>query len=138
MERRRVVITGMGIVCPTGNTVAEAWQNAAQGRTGIGPITRFDTSRLENHFGGEVKNFDPDALLGRREARRTDRVTQMALCACKQAIADSGLEITPENRYDVGAIVGTGIGGIATVFASTRAFLQRGAKAVSPDRRAHV
>ena len=110
MERRRVVITGMGIICPTGNSVSEAWENAAAGKTGIGPITRFDTSRLDNHFAGEVKGFDAVSFLGRREARRTDRVTQLAMYAADQALKDSGLEITDDNRYDVGVIVGTGIG----------------------------
>ena len=85
VQQRRVVVTGMGILCPTGNTVVEAWTNAAAGKTGIRTIQRFDTSQLENHFGGEVKNFDPEEFLGRREARRTDRVTQMALYAAKQA-----------------------------------------------------
>jgi 3-oxoacyl-(acyl-carrier-protein) synthase len=122
----------MGIICPTGNTVDEAWRNAASGKTGIGPITRFDASHLENRFGGEVRNFDPDAFLGRREARRTDRVTQLALYAAEQAIHDSGLQITPENMYDIGVIVGTGIGGVSSLFASTRIYLERGAKAVSP------
>lgn len=132
MERRRVVVTGMGIICPTGNSVAEAWSNAAAGKTGIGPITRFDTSHLENHFGGEVKNFDAEAFLGRREVRRTDRVTQLALYAAKQAVEDAGLEITEENRYDVACIVGSGIGGISSILESFRAFLERGVKAVSP------
>jgi len=132
VERRRVVVTGMGIICPTGNSVEEAWRNAALGKTGIGPITRFDTSQLENHFGGEVKNFDPDTFLGRREARRTDRVTQLALYAAEQAMHDSGLVISRENEYRVGVAVGTGIGGIATIVASTRAFLERGTKSVSP------
>mgnify|MGYP002713089823 CR=1 FL=1 len=132
MERRRVVVTGMGIVCPTGNTVEEAWGNTAAGRSGVTKITRFDTSRLENHIGGEVKNFDPDKILGRREARRTDRFTQMALYTARQALEDSGLQITPENEYQVGAIIGTGIGGIATIYASTSTFINRGAKAVSP------
>ena len=132
MERRRVVVTGMGIICPTGNSVEEAWSNAAAGKTGIGRITRFDTSHLENHFGGEVKNFDPDEFLGRREARRTDRVTQLALYAAQQAMQDSGLEITDENRFDVGCVAGSGIGGIGTIFESIKGFLERGAKAVSP------
>lgn len=132
MERRRVVVTGMGIICPTGNTVEEAWSNAAAGKTGIGPITRFDTSHLENHFGGEVKNFDPEAVLGRREARRTDRVTQLGLYAAKQAVADAGLVITEDNHYDVGCVMGSGIGGITTILESIKGFLERGAKAVSP------
>lgn len=132
MERRRVVVTGMGILCPTGNNVEEAWGNAAAGKTGIGYISRFDTSHLENKFGGEVKNFDPDALLGRREARRTDRVTQMALYASQQAMEDSGLEVTDENRYDIACVVGSGIGGVSSIFESIKTFLEKGAKAVSP------
>lgn len=132
MNRRRVVVTGMGIICPTGNTVEEAWHNAANGITGIKPIERFDTSHLDNHFGGEVRNFDADQILGRREARRTDRVTQMALCAAEQALSDSGLEITPENQYDVGVVVGTGIGGVTTIVASANQFLKKGSRFVSP------
>jgi 3-oxoacyl-[acyl-carrier-protein] synthase II len=132
VERRRVVVTGMGIICPTGNNVEEAWGNAAAGKTGIGYITRFDTSHLDNHFGGEVKNFDADTLLGRREARRTDRVTQMALYASQQAMADSGLEVTDENRYDIACVVGSGIGGVASIFESIKSFIEKGARSVSP------
>jgi 3-oxoacyl-[acyl-carrier-protein] synthase II len=122
----------MGILCPTGNSVEEAWRNTAAGKTGIAPIQRFDTSKLDNHFGGEVKNFDPEAVLGRREARRTDRVTQMAIVAAQQAMEDSGLQVTPENRYEVACLVGTGIGGIETVYDSITGFLARGTNGVSP------
>jgi 3-oxoacyl-[acyl-carrier-protein] synthase II len=132
VEKRRVVVTGMGIICPTGNTVEEAWGNAAAGKTGIGPITRFDTSHLENHFGGEVKNFDPDEFLGKREARRTDRVTQLGVYAAQQALEDSGLQVTPDNQYDIGVVMGSGIGGIDSIFKSIQAFLEKGASAVSP------
>ncbi|GIL08653.1 MAG: 3-oxoacyl-[acyl-carrier-protein] synthase 2 [Chloroflexota bacterium] len=132
MERRRVVITGMGIICPTGNSVEEAWANAAAGKTGIGPITRFDTSHLENHFGGEVKNFDPEAFLGKRESRRTDRVTQLALYAAQQVMEDSGLEVTPDNTFDIGCVAGSGIGGIGSILESIKNFLEKGARSVSP------
>lgn len=132
MQRRRVVVTGMGILCPTGNNIKEAWENAAAGKTGIRSIQRFDTSHLENHFGGEVKNFDPEEFLGRREARRTDRVTQMALYATKQAIEDSSLEVNDDNRYDVAVVVGSGIGGISSIFDSIKAYIEKGPKAVSP------
>lgn len=132
MERRRVVVTGMGILCPTGNSVEEAWQNAAAGKTGIRTIQRFDTSHLENHFGGEVKDFDAEAFLGKREARRTDRVTQMALYVADQAVRDAGLEVTDENRYDIACIVGSGIGGITAIVESVRAFFEKGPKFVSP------
>jgi 3-oxoacyl-[acyl-carrier-protein] synthase II len=132
LERKRVVITGMGIICPTGNSVEEAWRNAADGITGIAPITRFDTTMLENHFGGEVKNFDPEGFFGKREARRTDRVTQLAWYSAQQALEDSGLRITPDNCYDIGIVIGTGIGGIATLFQSVKTYMERGARQVSP------
>ncbi len=132
MKERRVVVTGMGILCPTGNNVEEAWRNAADGKTGIRTIQRFDTSHLENHFGGEVKGFSPDEFLGKREARRTDRVTQMALYAAKFALEDSGLEVTDENRYRIGCIVGSGIGGISAIVESVHSFFDKGPKFVSP------
>ncbi|MFN8529888.1 MAG: beta-ketoacyl-ACP synthase II [Anaerolineae bacterium] len=130
--RTRVVVTGMGILCPTGNSVEEAWTNAKNGVTGIHNIERFDTSHIDIHFGGEVRGFDPEAFLGRREARRTDRVTQMALFAAAQAMKDSGLEVTDENRYDIAVCVGSGIGGVGSLLESIRTFLERGARAVSP------
>src|SRR5258708_13657153 len=111
MERRRVVITGMGLVCPVGSSVKEGWQNARDGVTGIGNIERFDTSGLEIHFGGEVKNFDPKALFGHRETRRMDRVTQFAMAAAREAITDSGLNMQNEDSYEVGCLIGAGICG---------------------------
>ena len=131
-DRRRVVVTGMGIICPTGNDVEQAWSNARNGVTGIDTITSFDTSGLENHFAGEVRNFDARAFLGRREVRRTDRVTHLGLYAAQQAIEDSGLEVTEQNRYDVGCVMGSGIGGIGSLFESIRQFLEKGASSVSP------
>ncbi|MCA9908126.1 MAG: beta-ketoacyl-ACP synthase II [Anaerolineae bacterium] len=132
MERKRVVVTGMGTVGPTGNTVEEAWKNAAAGITGIDFIKRFDTSHLEVHIGGEVKDFDPTTVMDRKEARRADRVTHMAVAAARQAMDDSGLQIDDDNRYDVGIVVGSGIGGIGSTVESIKAFLERGAKGVSP------
>lgn len=132
MDRRRVVVTGMGIICPTGNSVNEAWQNAAQGKSGVGPISRFDASELKNRFGGEVKDFDAVEFLGRREARRTDRLSHLALFAAEQALTDSGLEITPDNRYEVGAVVGTGIGGISSLVTGVIKFMKDGIKGISP------
>jgi 3-oxoacyl-[acyl-carrier-protein] synthase II len=122
----------MGIICPTGNNVQEAWSNAAAGKTGIGEIERFDTSHLDIHFGGEVKGFDAEALLGRREARRTDRVTQLALYAAQQAVQDANLEVTDENRYDIACVIGSGIGGVSSIFESIKTFLEKGSRAVSP------
>ncbi len=132
MERRRVVITGMGIICPTGNTVEEAWRNAAAGKSGIRTLERVDTSRIANKIGGEVVNFDPDEYFGRRVARRTDRVTQLAMVASKQAMEDSGLEVNEDNQYDVGCIIGSGIGGIETIVDTVRTFEVKGHKGISP------
>jgi 3-oxoacyl-[acyl-carrier-protein] synthase II len=132
VDRTRVVITGMGIVCPTGNSVEEAWRNIAAGKSGIDYVTRFSTANLENKIGGEVKNFDPEAVVGRREARRTDRVTQLAVAATQQAMEQSKLQITEDNRYDIGVIVGSGIGGIGTLFEGFKAYLEKGPHLVSP------
>lgn len=132
MSDRRVVITGMGILSPVGNTVEEAWGNIKQGKSGIAPIQRFDTSGLEVKFGGEVKNFDPVELFGRREARRTDRITQFALVVTQQAIEQSGLEITDDNRWNIGVVMGTGIGGLSTIQEGVIDFHERGSKGVSP------
>ena len=132
MEKRRVVVTGMGIVCPTGLNVEQAWQNAAEGKTGIRTLETIDTSRIENKIGGELPDFDPIEHLGKRTARRTDRVTQLALVATEQALNDSGLEITEENAYDIGCIVGSGIGGINTIVDTVRLFEKRGHRGISP------
>lgn len=132
MNRKRVVVTGMGIASPIGNSVKEAWDNAARGMTGIGPITRFDASTLENRFGGEVKDFDAEAIFGRREARRMDRFTQLAVYSTQQALESAGFEINDHNRYDVAVVIGTGIGGIATLVTSVQKFYATGAHSVSP------
>ncbi|MEO1644403.1 MAG: beta-ketoacyl-ACP synthase II [Chloroflexota bacterium] len=131
MANRRVVVTGMGIISPLGNTVEENWKNLAAGNSGIDRITLIDTSHLANHIAGEVKNFDPAEALGRKEARRTDRLTHLALEASRQALEDSGLEITEENRWDVGCIVGSGIGGINSLWESIADLDNKGHSRVS-------
>ncbi len=132
MEIRRVVVTGMGIVCPTGNSIQEAWENAAAGKSGIRELQRVDTSRLSHTIGGEIIDLDLEDHFGRRVARRTDRVTQLTMYAAEQAINESGLPIHDENRYDIGCIIGSGIGGIETVVATTRAFDAKGERGISP------
>jgi 3-oxoacyl-[acyl-carrier-protein] synthase II len=122
----------MGILCPTGNTVEDAWKNAAAGKSGIDYIKRFATEHLEVKIGGEVKDFDPNTVMDRKEVRRADRVTHMAVAAARQALDDSGLVVSDDNRYDVGVLVGSGIGGIGSTVESIKAFLERGAKGVSP------
>ncbi len=129
---RRVVITGLGVISPVGNDVNTLWANLIAGKSGVGPITHFDASQLETRFAAEVKDFDPAALLGRKEARRMDRFMQFAMAAAKQAIADSGLKITAENSLRVGVAIGSGVGGIGTIINETQVLRDRGASRVSP------
>jgi 3-oxoacyl-[acyl-carrier-protein] synthase II len=132
VERRRVVVTGMGILSPIGNSVDEAWKNAAAGVSGIGPIERFDTSDLPVTFGGEVRNFDPLEAFGPRESRRMDRLTHFAAEASRQAIEDSGFAVTDENCYDIGVIIGTGIGGIESTIEGVKRIIDKGSRSISP------
>lgn len=115
MDKRRVVITGMGTVNPIGNSVEESWTAAKAGTCGIGPITRYDTGGMKVKLAGEVKDLDPDALLGRRECRKMDRFTQLALIAADQAMADGGLDREREDLSRCGVICSSGIGGFETV-----------------------
>lgn len=129
---QQVVITGLGAITPVGNDVETMWQSLIEGRSGIGPITLFDPSELESRFAGEVKDFDPVALLGRREARRMDRFTHFALAAAGQALADARLQITPENAPRIGCVFGTGIGGISTLVSEVQLAHTKGIYRVSP------
>ncbi len=132
MDKRRIVITGMGIICPTGNNVAEAWSNTAAGSNGISFITRYDRQLTQNQLAGEVKDFEPDAIFGRKEARRMDRVAQFALEASRQAMEDSGLTITSDNMYEVGCIIGSGVGGINSFVESQQGIDRRGHRGIKP------
>ncbi len=122
----------MGIVCPTGNSVAEAWANTAAGMNGIGYISRYDRALTQNQLAGEVKDFDPAALFGRREARRLDRVAQFALEASRQALADSGLVVNEDNMYEVGCVIGSGVGGINSFVEAQQAIDSRGHRGIKP------
>lgn len=113
--RKRVVVTGMGVVSPIGNTIEDAWHSAKHGISGISRIEFIDTAELDNHIGGEVKNFNPTDYMDRRASKRTERYAQFLIAAAKMAIDDSGLVITDENRYDIGVLVGTGIGPVAAI-----------------------
>ena len=132
MEKRRVVITGMGAVTPIGNTMADSWAAAKAGTCGIGPITRYDPSAQKAKLAGEVKNFDPEALLGKRECKRMDRFTQLALVASDQAMADSGLDREKENLDRCGIIFSSGIGGFETLGEAYQRGSTRGFDSVSP------
>lgn len=128
---RRVVVTGLGGLCAIGNTAPEIWESIAAGRSGIAPITRFDAEGFETRFAGEVKGFDPAALLGRKEYRRLDRFTQLAVVAAQEAVAQSGLDIAAEATR-VGVMVGSGMGGMETFEAGTETLMTSGPKRISP------
>ncbi|MDD2911421.1 MAG: beta-ketoacyl-ACP synthase II, partial [Petrimonas sp.] len=114
MELKRVVVTGLGAVTPLGNDVKTTWENTIAGKSGAGPITLFDASLFKTQFACEVKNFDPYELFDRKEARRFDRYSQLALKAAKEAIENSGLELEKEDTNRIGVIFSAGIGGIKT------------------------
>ncbi|MGA2111230.1 MAG: beta-ketoacyl-ACP synthase II [Anaerolineales bacterium] len=129
--RPRVVITGLGCLTPLGNDVPSTWANAIQGQSGVGPITLFDASELESRFAAEVKGFDPVAHFGRKEARRLDRYSQFALAAAEQAVESAGLRVEDGDRARMGVLVGTGIGGIATLLEGAETLAKLGPRRVS-------
>ncbi len=128
---RRVVVTGMGALCALGNDVPSIWEAAIAGKSGVSPITRFDAEGFETRFAGEVKDFDPAAMVGRKESRRMDRFSQLSIVAARQAVEQSGLDIAA-NPTRVGALIGTGMGGIETFEAGSEALQKGGPRRVSP------
>lgn len=132
MDLKRVVVTGLGIICPVGNSPDEAWQNAANGVSGAQHMPEFEELGLKVTFGAPVKNVDFEAFMGRREYRRTDRVTQLGLYSSKQALEDSGLDLSKENLFDIGVLMGTGIGGIQSLIDGIKGVGEKGINNVSP------
>ncbi|MGQ0547912.1 MAG: beta-ketoacyl-ACP synthase II [Betaproteobacteria bacterium] len=132
MTRRRVVVTGLGIVCPIGNAVQEAWDNALAGRPGITRITRFDPSRLASQIAGEVKGFDVAPYLSTKEARRMDLFIHYGMAAGLQAWRDGGLQVTPENAERVGINFGSGIGGLPLIESMHAELEKNGPRRISP------
>jgi 3-oxoacyl-[acyl-carrier-protein] synthase II len=130
--KRRVVITGMGVISPVGNSQDEFWKSLTEGRNGIGQITRFDVSKYSARIAGEVKDFDPAQFMDRKELRRMDRCTHYAMAAAKMAVEDSGLKIEGEFAERVGVIIGSGIGGTETWEAQHQKLLEAGPDRISP------
>ncbi|MBI5051988.1 MAG: beta-ketoacyl-ACP synthase II [Chloroflexi bacterium] len=130
--KTRVVITGIGTLSPLGLDVESTWQKIKSGTSGVAPITLFDASEHETKFAAEVKGFDPESILGRRDARRMDRFVQFAVVATQQALEDSKLKIDDSNRDRVGILVGTGIGGINVVLSEVETYRVKGPRRVSP------
>jgi 3-oxoacyl-[acyl-carrier-protein] synthase II len=132
MTRRRVVVTGLGVVSPVGNDVDTAWRNIVAGNSGIGPITRFDASAFPCRIAGEVKNFSIDEYLPAKEARHFDTFIHFGLAAGAQALRDSGLAITDENRTSIGVMIGSGIGGLPMIEDNHTEYTTRGPRRISP------
>lgn len=131
-DHQRVVVTGLGAVSPVGNDVASMWASLVAGRSGIGLIERLDTTQLKTKIGAEVKEFDPTLIMDRKDARRTDRYTHFALAATTEAVLDAGLVMDNEDPRRVGVIVGSGIGGVGTLFEQYDVMRSRGPRRVSP------
>ena len=132
MSRRRVAVTGLGVVSPVGIGVTDNWKNIVAGKSGITRITRFDPSALSCQIAGEVKGFDPGRYIAAKEIRRMDRFIHLGLAAGIEAIKDSGINITPENAERIGVNIGSGIGGLPLIEDNHRALLKGGPRKVSP------
>ncbi len=132
MSRRRVVVTGMGVVCPVGIGLEEAWKGLVAGKSGIGPITQFDAASYPTRIAGEVRGFEPERWMEKREVRRNDRFIHFGLAASEMAIADAGLDMSRLDPERVGAIIGAGIGGLATVEENAQILRDKGLKRMSP------
>ncbi|HKV83281.1 MAG TPA: beta-ketoacyl-ACP synthase II [Ktedonobacterales bacterium] len=127
----RVGITGIGLLTPVGNDTASSWRALCEGQSGIGPLTRFDTSEHEVHIAGELKGFDPAPYMDRKEIRRNDPFVHFAIAATKQAVADAGLDVAAMPD-DVGVVIGSGSGGLTTLDNQFRVLFERGPDRVSP------
>ncbi len=132
MSRRRIVVTGMGIVSPVGNDLAIAWAQVIAGKSGITAITRYDVSTFPTKFAGQVQNFNPADWMNPKEARRVDPFIHYGVAASKMAMKDSGLQVTDANRERIGVCVGSGIGGIGTIEEQCNILTHDGIRRVSP------
>jgi 3-oxoacyl-[acyl-carrier-protein] synthase II len=130
--KRRIVVTGLGALTPLGNSVSESWAGAVAGKSGIGPITRFDASAHGSRIAGEIKNFDPSRYVDKKEVRRLDNFAIYALAASQMAMDDAALTIGPEIAERVGVIVGSAIGGVATFEEEVQTLHDKGPRRVSP------
>lgn len=130
--KRRVVVTGLGLVTPNGIGVETAWKNICEGKSGIGLITRFDTNGFETKIAAEVKDFHPEQYIEKKEIKKMDLFIQYAIAATKEALEDAQLKITPENCERIGVIVGTGLGGLPNIEKYHQILMERGPSRVSP------
>ena len=132
MSKRRVVVTGMGIVSPVGNDLATAWDNITAGRSGIGPLTNFDASAFTTRIAGQVRNFDPTVWIAPKDVKKMDSFIHYGVAAGLMALQDAALEITEANAERIGTLIGSGIGGISGIEKTTLALNEGGPRKVSP------
>ncbi|CAN0619522.1 3-oxoacyl-[acyl carrier protein] synthase 2 [Burkholderia multivorans] len=132
MSRRRVVVTGLGLISPVGNNVADGWANLVAGKSGIATVTKFDHSALSVHFAGEVKGFNVEEYISAKDARQMDTFIHYGIAAGAQALKDSGLEVTEANAERVGVLVGSGIGGLPMIEDTHQTYVDRGPRRISP------
>ncbi len=132
IKLNRVVVTGLGLISPLGHDIQEFWQNLVAGKSGIDLITKFDTTNFDTKFGGEIKDFQPENYIDRKEARRMDLFTQFALAASENAVRHSGLNFDQEDKARIGVIVSSGIGGISTFEKQSRTLFEKGPRRISP------
>lgn len=132
MSRRRVVVTGLGLVSPVGNSVAEGWANLVAGKSGIATVTKFDHSNLAVHFAGEVKGFNVEDYISAKDARQMDTFIHYGIAAGVQALKDSGLKVNEANAERIGVLVGSGIGGLPMIEDTHATYMERGPRRISP------
>ena len=129
---RRVVVTGMGVISPVGNTVSEFWESLCEGKSGIDTITRFDITDFATKFAGCIKDFDPEDYMERRDARRMDRYTHYGIAATRMAMQEANFDMERIDKERLGVVIGTGVGGIETMEEQKERLLSRGPGRVSP------
>ncbi len=131
-QPRRVVVTGLGVVSPVGNTMDVFWESICQGKSGVGNISLFDASDFSTRIAAEVKGFDPEGVISKKESRRMDRFVQFAICAAKMAVDDSGIDFTSIDPFSAGVLIGSGIGGLQVIEDQYKILLEKGPSRVSP------
>lgn len=132
MKERRVVVTGLGIISPVGNDIPTMWDSIVQGKSGIARITSFDPSKFDSQIAGEVKNFDPLKYISLKESKRMDRFVQFAVASARQAFSDSRINISKEDPYRVGVLVGSGVGSLHTMEEQCKIYTSKGPSKISP------
>lgn len=132
MTKRRVVVTGLGMVSPVGLSVSESWQNILAGKSGIAPITHLDVSAFTTRFGGSVKGFDPVNYMPPKDVKKMDPFIHYGVAAAKEAIENSGIEVTEQNAPRIGVVIGSGIGGITGIEKGHEAYMKSGPRKISP------